>query len=89
LALALLHHLRVGAGIPLEKLAGFIADHTDHAIVEFVSPEDPQFARLIASRRSQFDDYTEHGLREAFGRRFRPVSERRLTATRTVFFFSR
>ena len=89
LALALLHHLRVSAGIPLEKLAHFIADRTDHAIVEFVSPEDPLFARLIASRRSQFDDYTEYGFREAFGRRFRPVSERRLTATRTIFFFSR
>lgn len=89
LALALLHHLRVGAGIPLEKLAQFIADRTDHAIVEFVSPEDPQFARLIASRRSTFDDYTESGFREAFGHRFRLVSERGLTATRTIFFFSR
>ena len=89
LALALLHHLRVSAGIPLEKLADLIADRTDDAIVEFVSPEDPQFARLIVSRRPQFDDYTEHVFREVFRQRFRRVSERRLTATRTIFFFSR
>ncbi len=89
LALALLHHLRVTAGIPLEHLVEFIAGLADNAVVEFVSSEDPLFKRLTASRGVRFDDFTESAFRDLFRRRYRSVDARRLSATRSIFFFSR
>jgi hypothetical protein len=53
LALALIHHLCLQAGVPLGQVAAFLALAGRHAIVEFVPPNDPMIARLgpIAAER--------------------------------------
>jgi ribosomal protein L11 methylase PrmA len=62
LALALVHHLAIGHGLPLSEIAAFIAEIALHAVVEFVPKADPQVQYLLASRDDIFVDYT----REAF-----------------------
>lgn len=69
LALALCHHLRMSAGIPLAQQAAYFADiltNGGQAVVEFVPKEDSQVQRLLASREDIFTDYTLDAFRDAF-----------------------
>lgn len=66
--LALLHHLLVTERIPLPEVLGMAADLTrSHAIIEFVSKEDPLFRRLTRGREALHESFTQ----EAFEARCR------------------
>ena len=41
LALALVHHLAIGANIPLPEVVSWLHSLGGHLVVEFVGPEDP------------------------------------------------
>lgn len=69
MALALVHHLVIAAGIPLYRVAGFFASLLKpggRLLVEFVPKEDSQVQRLLAARNDIFEDYTIEGFRRAF-----------------------
>ena len=65
LALALVHHLAIGANVPLPMIAELFARLAPHAIVEFVPREDAMTQRLLASRRDVFADYSLDGFKRA------------------------
>ena len=65
LALAQVHHLAIGANVPLPMIASLFADVAPHAIVEFVPKDDPMVQRLLAFRRDVFTDYHVDGFRAA------------------------
>lgn len=68
-ALALIHHLVQGAGIPLGKVARYFASLLRQGgtlILEFVPWEDSQVQRLMAARQNVFPDYTLEGCIGAF-----------------------
>ncbi|MDC8784110.1 class I SAM-dependent methyltransferase [Roseateles koreensis] len=51
LMLALIHHLSIGASIPLDEVAQLVAHWTRRwAIVEFIAPNDPQLELLCTQR---------------------------------------
>ena len=90
LALALIHHLAIGRNVPLGSIAGYFARLAPNAIVEWVPKEDSMVAKLLASRRDVFDDYTLDGFRAAFGERFSLVEEAEIPGTvRRLFRFRR
>jgi ribosomal protein L11 methylase PrmA len=91
LALALVHHLAIGANVPLPMIATLLARIAPQAIVEFVPKEDAMAQRLLASREDVFPDYTIEGFRAAFlGAGFELVSETPIEGTmRTVSHFRR
>lgn len=62
LALALVHHLRISANIPVAAFLDWLAELGAAAVVEFVSKDDPQTRRLLLNKDDTYDDYT----REAF-----------------------
>jgi hypothetical protein len=66
LALALVHHLVLGGGIPLPWVAKWLASVSRAAIVEFVPPDDPQVRRLLAGRTERTHEYSEAEFRRAF-----------------------
>ena len=70
LALALVHHLAITHNVPLERIAGFFASLASGLIVEFVPKSDPNCQRLLAGRVDVFDDYSQEGFEEAFGRHY-------------------
>lgn len=74
LALALIHHLRFTANVPLARIARFLARLAPAALVEWVPPEDPMARRLMGNRSAAvFEDYSWRGFQDAFGREFRLV----------------
>lgn len=73
LALALVHHLAIGANVPLAAIADFLAALAPRAIVEFVPRGDPMVDHMLADREDVFADYSIEGFRAAFASRFRFV----------------
>jgi len=65
--LALIHHLAIGASIPLPDVARFAARCTrDWVIVEFIDVADPQLASLCAQRQREPADFGIDRQRAAF-----------------------
>jgi hypothetical protein len=62
LALALLHHLSIGANVPVREVVGWLRSLDAPAVVEFPTPEDPMVERLRSGKRDgTHPDYTiEH-----------------------------
>lgn len=58
LALALIHHLRISAGIPLEKVIDCLFQYASMGIIEWVDQEDPMVKQMLLNRENVFSDYT-------------------------------
>jgi SAM-dependent methyltransferase len=89
LALAVIHHLRVGKNIPLESIAEFFASLAErHLVIEFVHKEDSMWKRLTAIRADTFGDYSQENFERLFSRHF--ALKRKLAlpmGTRTMYFY--
>jgi ribosomal protein L11 methylase PrmA len=70
LALALIHHLRIGNNTPFRRIAEFLRRVCRHLIIEFVPKHDVQVSRLLQSREDVFDDYDGDEFEAAFVRFF-------------------
>ncbi len=58
LALALVHHLSIGANVPLAEVVDFLASNCDELIIEFVERHDPMAKQLLANKPpGTHDDY--------------------------------
>jgi ribosomal protein L11 methylase PrmA len=71
LALALVHHLAIGANVPLPMVVEWMRGFNARLVIEFVDPDDPQSKRLLANKPSGlFDDYTRSRFEELVTRHF-------------------
>ncbi|HMS56268.1 MAG TPA: hypothetical protein PKA27_12790 [Fimbriimonadaceae bacterium] len=90
LALALIHHLRIGNNTPLSMITRMLASLGNHLIVEFVPKEDSQVQRMLETRADIFDDYNEVDFRSAFEQDFEFVESASVTNTsRTLHLLRR
>jgi hypothetical protein len=64
MALALIHHLCLAAGIPLQEVVHTLSRGTRHLILEWVPSDDPQAKRLGKARSRTFTDYTQSALEQ-------------------------
>lgn len=68
LALALVHHLSIGANVPLAEVVDFLASLGDELVVEFVEPHDPMAQRLLSNKPAgTHDDYRVDLFEKALG----------------------
>jgi ribosomal protein L11 methylase PrmA len=58
LCLALVHHLAIGANIPLRQVVEWLAGLAEVAVVEFVDRHDPMVAQLLANKSVAHADYS-------------------------------
>lgn len=57
LCLALIHHLVIGANIPLQELIVWLASLGGALVIEFVAKDDPMVGKLLRNKDDQYDDY--------------------------------
>jgi hypothetical protein len=86
---AVVHHLVLGASIPLGEVVGWLRSLDAEVVFEWVPPADPMATRLGANKRAHeiHPDYTDGGLAAALAGRFSiedeaPVEGRRLLLLR-------
>jgi hypothetical protein len=74
-----LHHVLVNERVPLDEVLDFVADlTTDHAIVEFVSPEDSMFRAIVRGREHLHAGLDAASFEAACARKFKIVRSLRL-----------
>ncbi len=80
LALAVIHHLVVGANLPLTDVVDWLASLGAEVILEWVPPDDPLVVTLAANKKAAeiHSDYREDVLRALLGERFILVDEQPL-----------
>ena len=87
LALALVHHLAIGANIPLPEVVSWLHSLGGRLVVEFVGPDDPMARRLLSNKPAGlFPDYRPEVFEKLLAERFE--IERQLTlegGTRTLY----
>ncbi len=70
LCLALIHHRRVSANIPLALLLEWLRSLQSTIIIEFVERKDEMFQRLLANRDEQYADYSAENFNREVAWRF-------------------
>lgn len=75
LALALIHHLRVSANIPLTYIVDWLATLGECGVVEWVGKTDCMVQKLLAIRADVYFDYNESNFRELLLKHFMIVKE--------------
>lgn len=87
LALALIHHVVLSAGVPLVEFLDWLAALNCRVVLEFVDVADPQAQRLLRNRRNDETDYSVEKCEEGLKTRFAHVERQTLeVGTRTLFF---
>lgn len=86
--LALVHHLCVARGLPLDAFVDFVRATSPHAVVEFVGIEDPQSQRILATKVVKHQGYDVDSFRTLATRAGRIVAEEQVSPTRTLFHLS-
>ena len=92
-ALALIHHLTLGSGIPLSQVASCFSSLLRPGgtlVLEFPPLEDSQVQRLMAARTNVFSDYNLEGCLAAFGEFFSLESKHAIRdSSRTILIFKK
>ncbi len=64
LCLALVHHIVIGANIPLQEFIEWLASLGASLVIEFVTKDDVMVKTLLRNKQDQYDDYTPQCFRE-------------------------
>jgi hypothetical protein len=87
LCLALIHHLVIGAGIPLPELLRWLADLKSDLVIEFVSRDDPMVRVLLRNKPDDYADYNQDQFEWQLSQLFRVRRREPLeSGTRTLYF---
>ncbi len=70
LSLALVHHMRVSANIPLSLFVEWLRSLNAKAIVEFVGRDDEMFTELVRHKSEDYADYTAENFNAEVQKRF-------------------
>ena len=70
LCLALVHHLRVSANVPVSLFTEWLRSQDATVIVEYVGRDDEMFAKLAANKREDYADYAPENFQSELGRYF-------------------
>ena len=89
LALALVHHLAIGANVPLGDVVGWLADLGGDLVVEFVTRQDPMVQVLLRNRDDHYGDYDLAVFERLLGERLHVVSREEICDGARVLYFAR
>ncbi|MGF1622951.1 MAG: hypothetical protein ACFCUR_20365 [Rhodomicrobiaceae bacterium] len=88
LCLALIHHIVIGANIPLADFIGWLASLRTAVVIEFVGREDEMVQTLLANRKDQYDDYHPENFRAVLAEHFDIKAEQDLKGGKRRIFFA-
>ncbi len=86
MVLALIHHLRITCGIPLQKIVQFLSYNCENMIIEFIPKSDPKVQFLLRNREDIFNDYDETCFITVFQEKFEVISQQKVNSTNRVLY---
>ena len=87
--LAVLHHLCLGLGLPLDQVVALTYETSEASVVEFVSPADPMAQRISASRTTRLTPYNREDFERYALAGGSIVTRTQISDTRTMYHLRR
>ena len=88
LALALVHHLAIGANVPIQYIAQWLSEAGQFLIIEFVPKSDEKVKQLLLNREDIFEDYNLQNFKNIFSHHFFILKEEKVGDTDRIFIFN-
>lgn len=89
MALALVHHLRIGNNVPFEKIAAFFSKTCKHLLIEFIPKSDERIQQMLTHRKDVFGDYSQENFENAFTRYFKFEQQQSIkNSPRKLYYYS-
>ena len=89
LCLALLHHLVIGANVPLAEVVEWMAELRSELIVEFVTRQDPQVQILLRNKTDHYQDYDQDSFEKLMEKTFEVVTREEIVEGRRFLYLAR
>ena len=89
LALALVHHMVIGANVPLSEFISWLASFPAELVIEFVTKDDSMVQALLRNKADQYSDYDLRIFRRLLANRYEILEEEPLTSGTRVLFHAR
>jgi SAM-dependent methyltransferase len=90
LALALVHHVAIGANVPIREFVDWLASLGAALVIEFPTREDPMVQKLLAPKRDGLHpDYERGYFERTLGEAFEVERSERLESGTRVLYFAR
>ena len=70
LCLALIHHMRVAANIPLSLFIGWLRSLNAAVVLEYVGRDDEMFQKLLENKREDYADYNDENFQSNIRKNF-------------------
>lgn len=87
LCLALIHHMVIGANLPVESFLNWLAGLRSAVVIEFVGKEDSQTQKLLLNKDDTYDDYNRPFFETCLKRLFAVQETKELAGgTRTLYY---
>ena len=87
LCLALVHHVAIGANVPLSEFIGWLAELGSELVIEFVDRQDPMVQRLLRNKREDHADYNAGRFERCLSESFHVIRRAPLgCGTRTLLY---
>jgi hypothetical protein len=89
LCLALVHHVVIGANIPMAEFLDWLRDLGADLIIEFVTREDPMVGTLLRNKDDQYTDYDAPLFDRQLAARFSIVRRQTLGSGTRIMYHAR
>jgi hypothetical protein len=87
--LALLHHLVLGANLPLREILEWLAELTSDLVIEFVTRADPRVQQLLRHKQDQYSDYDQAYFERCLAQGFELVHRETLGSGTRILYHAR
>lgn len=88
LCLALIHHLTLGANVPLTDVVQWLSGLGGALLVEFVDKADPMAQQLLRHKGDLFSDYDRERFEAQLRRHYRHIESRPLASGTRILYFA-
>jgi len=86
LCLALMHHMVIGANVPLDEFVDWLAGLGGELVIEFVDKRDPMVQVLLRNKEDIYDDYEIGNFERCLTARLEIIRRQTLqSGTRTLY----
>lgn len=89
ICLALIHHIMIGANIPMRDFINSLAGLGTSLVIEFVGREDEMVKRLLANKEDQYGDYNAAAFESALAAHFDIADKQPLKDGKRTLYFAR
>lgn len=89
LCLALVHHIVIGANVPLRRFIDWLASLGGDLVIEFVGRGDDKVETLLRNRVDQYDDYHPAPFEDCLARHYELIAREELPGGNRVLYHAR